>query len=261
MRTPEAAAVRLTRSVLVIADISGYTRFIRHRAVSLVHAEAIVTELLESVIDRVRVPLTVNKFEGDAALLFAEVDDGDDAVRRVVGQVASFFDAFCTRLGEVRLSRRNCSCDACAGVDDLSLKALVHVGEVAIKQVRQFEELAGESVILIHRLLKNHVPSREYLLLTEPVLDALGGALPGFRSQHEEVDGLGPVTVWWAPADVATLSGLAAAPTPAPRAAERDRRPAVRDREFRNLPRHPAGPFALLRDRVAIAARRLFGRR
>jgi hypothetical protein len=61
--------IRLVQAVLVIADVSGYTSFIRHRAVSLVHAEAIISELLECVLDRACHPLIVNKLEGDAALL------------------------------------------------------------------------------------------------------------------------------------------------------------------------------------------------
>ena len=63
------AEIRLVHAVLVIVDVSGYTNFIRHRAVSLIHAEAIITELLESVLDRASHPLIVNKLEGDAASL------------------------------------------------------------------------------------------------------------------------------------------------------------------------------------------------
>ena len=36
-----------------------------------------------------------------------------------------------------------------------------------VKRVSRFEELAGDEVILIHRLLKNQVPAHEYLLLSE----------------------------------------------------------------------------------------------
>jgi len=36
---------------LIILDISGYTRFITHREISLVHAEQIITQLIGAVID------------------------------------------------------------------------------------------------------------------------------------------------------------------------------------------------------------------
>ena len=83
--------MRLTPAVLVITDISGYTSFIKHRAVSLLHAEAIVTDLLEAVIDRAAHPLAVNKLEGDAALLYAETGvDPAPAIRDAVAQIAAF---------------------------------------------------------------------------------------------------------------------------------------------------------------------------
>ena len=59
--------------VLVIVDISGYTQFIRSQKSSAVHAEEIVFELLEAVINHATYPLTLNKLEGDAAFLYAEV--------------------------------------------------------------------------------------------------------------------------------------------------------------------------------------------
>ena len=202
--------MRLTPAVLVITDISGYTSFIKHRAVSLLHAEAIVTDLLEAVIDRAAHPLAVNKLEGDAALLYAETGvDPAPAIRDAVAQIAAFFDAFAARLGLVRDQRRHCMCEACSNITGLALKAFVHHGEVAVKQVRQFEELAGEEVILIHRLLKNHVPSREYVLMTEPVKRAIGDAVPESSPLREEIEGLDPVTVWWAPREAPSLRGLA----------------------------------------------------
>ena len=77
--------IRLTHAVLVIADISGYTDFITQREISLVHAEQIITDLMEAMTDRTAHPLTVNKFEGDAALLYAEAsEDLDAAVERMI---------------------------------------------------------------------------------------------------------------------------------------------------------------------------------
>jgi hypothetical protein len=255
--------VRLTPAVLVITDISGYTSFIKHRAVSLVHAEAIVTDLLEAVIDRAAHPLTVNKLEGDAALLYAETGaDPAPAIRDAVAQVAAFFDAFAARLGLVRDQRRHCTCEACTSVTGLALKAFVHHGEIAIKQVRQFEELAGEEVILIHRLLKNHVPSREYVLMTEPVKRAIGDAVPECSPLREEIEGLDPVTIWWAPSDAPSLRRLArsartapTAPAPSPTA------PPETLREFTHLPRYPVNRIAEVRDRLGILAGTLFRRR
>ena len=171
---------------LVIADIGGYTRFIRLHKTALLHAQEIISQLLEAIIDRASLPLTLNKLEGDAALLFAEIGDADAiAARDVARQVTAFFSAFNAKARELSGSRANCPCDACQHILDLRLKAVLHHGVVAIRKVRQFEELTGEDVILLHRLLKNHVSKPEYILMSAS-FHRLAGDLPGYRSERSE---------------------------------------------------------------------------
>ncbi len=161
---------------LVIADISGYTKFIRNPRTSLLHAEQIITDLLDAVIDQSEHPLQLNKLEGDAALLYAVC--GDDSARAavdVLNQVKLFFEAFRTRQNSIIAdSDGGCGCDACTSVGSLRLKVVMHMGEVLFKRIRQFEEMAGEPVILVHRLLKNSIVSDEYLLMTEDFAAASG---------------------------------------------------------------------------------------
>lgn len=194
--------MRLTRAVLAIADISGYTEFIRNREVSLMHAEQIIADLLAAVVDGAEHPLTLNKFEGDALLLYAEIEgDPGAVVRDVYSQAGRFFAAFRAQQARLKEMRAHCECDACANISQLSLKAFLHVGEITIRQWRQFTELAGEPLILIHRLLKNHVPIRDYLLMTDAYV-RLGGLDPG-NILEEPIAGLDPVWVHWIPAPIA----------------------------------------------------------
>jgi hypothetical protein len=238
--------MRLTHALLVIVDISGYTDFITNRSVSLLHAEQIITDLMESVIDRAEHPLTVNKLEGDAALLFREYlpEAGSACTRDVLAQVAGFFAAFEACLAGVTEKRSFCSCEACGSTTQLKLKAFLHTGEIAVKQVRQFEELAGEDVILIHRLLKNTVPEREYVLMTDAVRALAPDAVPMLRAHQEIVEGVGAMTVWLVSPD-----GLPApAPTHARAAAARDGETTYdRADTFHHLPaRAPRGLRGLL---------------
>lgn len=187
--------MQLKQVFIVLIDISGYTRFITSHRTSLLHAEKIITELMESVIDTSEYPLQLNKLEGDAALLYAVSDGTQRAARDILSQVRRAFDAFYER--ESRLVEFNmCSCDACMNIRQLHLKAILHHGEAAIKQIRQFEELAGEDVILAHRLLKNSVTRKEYVLMSETFYDLLGG-LPGeeIEPRTEQCEGIGPVKV------------------------------------------------------------------
>lgn len=188
--------MQIEHMALVLADISGYTRFIRFHSMSLLHAEQIITELLEAVIDAADYPLTLAKLEGDAVLLYAKSDGNHAAVcRSVLDQVYKLFQSFQERR-DYLADQPICPCDACVHMDDLRLKVVLHFGEVAVKQIRQFQELAGEPVIATYRLMKNSVPARQYLLLTDTFYQ-LSGGLPGREAEarSEELEGLGSIAV------------------------------------------------------------------
>jgi len=61
--------IELKNVSMVLLDISGYTSFIKWHDMSLLHAEQIISELLESAIGSLDGLLTLNKLEGDAAFI------------------------------------------------------------------------------------------------------------------------------------------------------------------------------------------------
>lgn len=185
--------IQLHKAVIVLADIGGYTKFIKFHDVALVHAEKIITDLLESVIEAAEYPLTLNKLEGDAALFYALADkDPEGVVRSAISQVSGFFGAFAAKKAALT-DRTVCTCTACQSIGDLRIKAIVHFGETALKQVRQFQELAGQSVIVAHRLLKNSVEKDQYILVTAAADRLAGGLLSGGTRMVEHCEGIGNV--------------------------------------------------------------------
>lgn len=174
---------------LVLIDISGYTEFTQSHKTSAIHAEEIITELLEIIIEKAEYPLILNKLEGDAAFLYAEIneDTKKQALQSIFDQVNLLFNAFYTKLNVLKQIRTVCPCDACQNIDKLKLKAFLHTGVAVFKKMRQFEELAGEDVILIHRLLKNNVAANEYILVT----DAFAEFIEQKGTPHEENYDLG----------------------------------------------------------------------
>ena len=74
--------MELKHVALVIADIGGYTKYIQFHKTALLHAEEIISQLLETIIDSASFPLTLNKLEGDAALLYADMGDAQTAAAR-----------------------------------------------------------------------------------------------------------------------------------------------------------------------------------
>lgn len=89
-----------------------------------------------------------------------------------------------------------CDCDGCENIHLLSIKAVLHCGEVLVWKVRKFKELSGTSVMTAHRLMKNHVPVKEYILVAEE-FDRAWGGMPGQEGTPlvEECEGIGKVNV------------------------------------------------------------------
>jgi hypothetical protein len=183
---------------LLIADITGYTRFMKMHRMSLAHAQDIVARLLEAVIDATRPRLKLSKLEGDAAFFYVAYPEGAEPnLVFVAEQVASIYRAFHRRLSDLEANGL-CMCDACEQVGNLKIKFVGHLGDVAVQRVKKLTELAGLDVILVHRLLKNEVPVPEYLLMTEPVLERVDSSIRGQVSSLEmELEGLGKTDIFY----------------------------------------------------------------
>ena len=156
--------------ILMIADISGYTKFLVENQMELSHAQVIINELTKTIIEEVKIPLEVSKLEGDAVFFFA-VKDNDasrwDETRRPIGQkLLLFFEKFSDKLYELKESN-TCQCNVCTHVDMLNLKIIVHSGRALFYRLDRFVELSGVDVIIVHRLLKNSLKSDRYILMTE----------------------------------------------------------------------------------------------
>jgi hypothetical protein len=156
--------------LLIIADISGYTRYMTANAKTLAHSQTIITELVKAIIESVELPLEVAKLEGDAVFLFCRKQTGSNPwaeARRVIGEkLLRVFRLFGDKVVELSQSI-TCTCNACTHIEKLRLKVIVHSGEALFHHVFNFLELAGVDVIVLHRLLKNSIAADQYLLLTE----------------------------------------------------------------------------------------------
>lgn len=186
------------RAFLLIADIGGYTRFMTSHRLSLSHAQYVITRLLEAVLDAARSPLRLSKLEGDAAFFYAPVKATNAAALTAAAQqVAEIRRAFLDEQRRLDVNRL-CICDGCTQVAQLTLKFVAHVGEVALHNVRGHSELAGIDVIVVHRMLKNDVPLREYVLMTEPVYrDAPEAIRPFARPMEHDFEGVGRTPTYY----------------------------------------------------------------
>jgi len=192
----------VSQTLLVIADIGGYTRFMKVHRINLAHAQHIVAQLLEAVIDGAGKKLKLAKLEGDAAFFYAS---GPVDPKETPRTLVSIRKAFLDRRDELSIDRM-CSCDGCTQAGELKLKFVAHIGEVAFQKVKKFTELAGVDVILVHRLLKNSVPVSEYVLMSDALHEALAPSLGAEASQlDEDLEGIGPQRTFYVELD--TLAG------------------------------------------------------
>jgi hypothetical protein len=183
------------RALLLIADIGGYTDYMRTHRMSLAHAEVNTTRLLEAVIDAAG-DFELIEIEGDAAFLSRRADSFDGGAYSAMTQaVVGMHRAFHR---ERRYVASNlCPCDGCAQAENLKLKFVAHVGEVATQTIRDRRKLVGIDVIFVHRLLKNPVQTPEYLLLSEDLYHDGGATLSDpVQEVAQDLEGIGPVRTY-----------------------------------------------------------------
>src|SRR5438046_5461981 len=171
----------LQEGALVLADISGYSRFVAQTEVD--HSWSVLHELLATMVRSLSGRMDVSQVEGDAILFISGLSTPE-----VIAAVEGTFVAFHRRL-RVLQAVTTCLCSACANISMLKLKFVVHHGKFSRQRLGSVEQLHGTDVIVAHRLLKNSVPSKEYLLVTDAVLDRLPtGTLARFTPDTESFD-------------------------------------------------------------------------
>jgi len=188
------------RAFLLIADISGYTKFMTSKRKSLAHAQAIITELMNSIISEIKIPLHIVEIEGDAIYFYGVEEPGVYAWEQIVSIISKklfeFFHVFYRKLNDLTHSVM-CHCSACDGMSDLKLKIIAHIGEVLFYKIASFSKLSGPDVILLHRLLKNSIEANEYLLMTERSFFEIS-QYEEFEAERrvENYDDFGPVNIY-----------------------------------------------------------------
>jgi hypothetical protein len=191
------------RSLLLIADIGGYTDYMRSHRMSLAHAEVNTARLLEKVIDAVP-EFDLIEIEGDAAFLALQADTlySEATVDLTVQAAMAMHREF--HLERHYVATNLCPCASCTQAANLKLKFVAHIGEVATQTIRQRRKLVGIDVILVHRMLKNPVNVPEYLLLSEELYNTSRTPMPGPAHEvAQDLEGIGPVRAYFV--DVADL--------------------------------------------------------
>lgn len=181
------------KGLIFIPDISGFTDFVKKIDIDL--GWKITRELLIEIIESNPLYLEISEIEGDAVLYYKQGKPIE--MEALMNGFQEIMKSFNKKYQELR---------ADFGIQaDLSLKLIVHYGELSTFTIKGFTKLYGRTVIEAHRLLKNGSESKNYILITDDYLRALNKdvddiTLPHWaHSEHEcrLFEGLGILSFYY----------------------------------------------------------------
>ena len=153
------------------------------------HAHKLINTLLEEVIQNFEPVMQFNKLEGDAALFFLEEISDKNQMQDIYKKMVITRERFNSKVNSLQFVQ-SCPCDPCQQSKNLKLKMFLHKGYFNQTEIRNNQELSGEALIFIHRLLKNKVKSSEYFLFSGAVLEQLDKGLE-FSLITQKIDDFG----------------------------------------------------------------------
>ena len=166
----------VTNATILIPDISGFTQFMT--VTELEHGSHLISDFLETIIQNVDDSFEISEVEGDAVLLYKK--DKVPSKQEILDLCLKMFEAFHYKRKFIQ-KVAVCPCGACQALINLSLKFITHYGSLLEIKVDRFTKASGLDMIIAHRILKNSVPSDEYILFTENFL----------KQVDKDADGLG----------------------------------------------------------------------
>ncbi len=187
----------MSKGLIYIPDISGFTKFVTSTETQ--HSKHIITELIDLILANNKLGLEVSEIEGDAVLFYKM--GTPVKIEKILDRCRSLFVKFHSYLNEIE-SRSICQCGACRSASGLSLKFIVHYGSFDEVKINKFTNILGSDVILAHRLLKNNIPSNEYILFTEKYITTQAEYLKINLIENKEfIENFGEVFTYYYPLD------------------------------------------------------------
>ncbi|MCF8243142.1 MAG: DUF2652 domain-containing protein [Melioribacteraceae bacterium] len=184
----------LKSGLIFIPDISGFTNFVND--MEILHGQEILGELLEEIIEADDLGFEISEIEGDAVLFYKlglalHLKD-------IYLQSLKTLQKFKSRIAKIQ-EKRICECGACVSVSNLTLKFILHYDKMEIMKIRKFDMLFGKGVIIAHRLMKNNLKEKEYILFTKDYLEHIIMEKLDFTLNHsvQVLDNFGEIDCYY----------------------------------------------------------------
>lgn len=146
--------------IVFIPDISGFSSFVKKTDDKT--GALIIEQLLNTIVAANQLSLQLSEFEGDAILFYRYGKAFSIPV--ILEQYEVMLHAFNTKISELSQIYPATPC--------MSLKLVVHYGNLELISVTGLHKLYGEAIVEAHRLLKNSIGGNTYALITDAYLDA-----------------------------------------------------------------------------------------
>ncbi len=162
------------KGYLVAANISGYEEFLTKA--ELEHAQSIVNDLVNTLIDGISHPLVFSKIEGNSIFLCSP--EGSFVQGQTLLEIIE--NLYCTFARTLETMSRNtvCPCQACQLMSGLDLKFIVHYGTFSLTKIDGQHDLMGPDVMILRELFKSPISdaagNNGYLFITSACTDAMG---------------------------------------------------------------------------------------
>lgn len=176
-----------TQGTFILADISGYTRFVT--SVAIEHSKEIFSHLFNAMLKANSGRWKVANIEGDCIFFYREGREDPPALLR---EARKLYETFCNEIIDIS-ARAACPCGACTTVNQLGLKFIVHAGEFEVQEIGDRSELIGADVVVAHCLLKNTVALPQYVLLTRAYADDVSALELPAAEGSDAYDVIGPI--------------------------------------------------------------------
>jgi hypothetical protein len=144
---------------IFIVDISGYSKFVKETESS--EGVIIISQLIEAIMSANKLGFLVSEIEGDAVLFYRF--GTPYPVNDLLNQFEVMLIKFNQKLRDIK--SKYCS------NNQLSIKGVVHYGEISEYRIFNFKKLYGQILIEAHRLLKNNIHDDTYTLITDQYLN------------------------------------------------------------------------------------------
>lgn len=178
---------------LLLAEISGYASFVAQTEIE--HADKALSLLLDVVIQKLTASFTIMELEGNAVFFYkpeSELAEGNSLFAVIDAAYSMFRDS-----ARELYDQTTCLCRACRALTGLDLSFILHYGEYILQPVAGIQRLLGNDIVLLHRLMKNHVTEstgwRGYGLFTDRALQKIHADHISFVEQCETYEHLGEV--------------------------------------------------------------------